>query len=108
MLAAGFLKVLEDAAFELIGVGQVVLTHEDRCLLAANAAGTKAHHGLVLQLSLVCQQSLRKIAEFAQAPVDGALEGALIDFEAVACIEQDNRPALVVHAGVQPEFELGR
>ena len=49
----GFLEVLEDAAFELVHMGQAFFAHEDGGLLAADAAGAEAHHRLVLQFGLV-------------------------------------------------------
>jgi len=46
--AIGQFKVFEDAAFELVNMREAFFAHQDRCLLAPDASGAEAHHGLVL------------------------------------------------------------
>ena len=53
----------------------------------------------------VVQQRLREFGEFLDAPVDCALEGAVVDLESVARVEQHHLLARVVMPLVQPALE---
>jgi hypothetical protein len=78
-----------------------------RRLLAADAAGAEAHHGLALELGAVRLQRGREFGELGDAPVDRAVEGAVVDLEGVARVQQSRLAALVVVALVEPALEGG-
>jgi hypothetical protein len=47
VVIAHFFKVLKDAAFKLVHMGQARIAHVNGGFLAANAAGAKANDGFV-------------------------------------------------------------
>ena len=107
MGAAHFLKILEDAAFELIDVGQAHFLHQEGGFFAADAAGAEADHGLALQFGLVCCQCLRELGEFADAPVNGTSKRARVHFKGIAGVQCDYAPTGIVMALVQPALDGG-
>ncbi|MPN10552.1 hypothetical protein SDC9_157847 [bioreactor metagenome] len=47
-------------------------------------------------------QGLGEFGELGDAPVDGVVERALVDFKVVARVERDHGAAFVVVSGVEP------
>jgi hypothetical protein len=43
-------------------------------------------------------ESVRELSELADAPIQRALEGALVDFKSVARVQRHDRAARIVHA----------
>src|SRR5690606_2360744 len=88
MRAIGLFEVLQNAALELVDMIDAGFLHEQRRLFAADPARAKAHHRLAAQVILVLQELLGKLAEFADAPIDGTVERAVIHFERVAGVQR--------------------
>ncbi len=108
MFAVGFLKVFEDAALQLVDMLQPFFAHQNRGLLAADAACAKADHGFVLQRTFVGPKSIRKLAELGHAPVDRAGKRALVDLKGVARVQRHHGAAAVVLTRLQPAPYGGR
>ncbi len=96
------LEVAEDAALELQHAGQAALAHVQRGLLAADAAGAEAHHGLALELGAVGVERGGEVGELRDAPVVRALEGAGVNLEVVSRVQHRHRAAGVVVALREP------
>src|SRR5688500_8143318 len=101
MLAADLLEITEESAVQLqrlhTGLPQV-----DRGLLASDAAGAEAHHGLAGEGVAVRGGRLRELREPLDAPVDRAREGAVLHLERVPGVEEDDLAAVVVVALIEP------
>src|SRR5690606_30213162 len=67
MVAADFLEIFENAAFQLVHAVVADVLHVDRRLLAAVAAGAEGGDGLVVQLVLVPGGAVRACAERLEA-----------------------------------------
>src|ERR671912_2394439 len=82
------LQIFEDAALEVIDLLEALREHVGARLLAADAAG--AEHGdlpVGLRVELAPHEIL-ELAEAADPWIDRALEGARLDLEGVARVEQ--------------------
>ncbi len=85
--AATFLKILEDAAFELINVLVASVEHIRPSLFASNAAGAKYHDRLVGQRFGKFVNGLRENAKVVDTDRHGILKRAEADFVVVTCIK---------------------
>lgn len=84
------------------------IAHDQRCLLAADAACAVAHHRPVMQGVPMGLQRSREVAEPGQAPVQRALEGANIHLEGIACVQHHHRTPLVAAPLGQPARQGAR
>ena len=86
---------------------QPFFAHQNRRLLAADAAGAKADHGLVLEGGFVGPKRIREIAEFADAPIHRARECSFVHLKGIARVQGHDRAACVVLARIQPAPHRG-
>ena len=105
MGVAHFLKILEDAAFDLKHVVQAQLLQVQRCFFTADAAGAIGNHGFVAQLVQVVPRRLRKFAEFGELPIQGADKRTGLNLEGIAGVQRHHRASLVVMPLIQPALD---
>jgi len=96
-------EVFEDAAIELVDVGEAFAFEEGSGFFAADAAGTEGDDGLIFEGSGEAGDGGGEVAEVFDVGGEGVEEGADVEFEIVAGVEEGERAAFI-----EPGFELLR
>ena len=99
---AAFLEVFQDAAVELMDISKALAFHVGPCLLTANAAGAKHHHGLVFEGLGKLSDCLWKIPEMVDTCWERSTKSPEFDLVVVACVEKRDLAAFI-----EPLFERG-